>query len=565
MLNYQKILGSGDVGNLQSRRLQEERETIINHWEPYGVLDNLSGILKENVALLMENQATYMLTESTTSESSGSFETIVFPVIRRVFAKLLANEIITVFALNLPVGRAYYLNPQISQRNSDGSQTVMEGSFSNAANNWQLDAYGRKVTQTAGTQMETFSLYDAFYATNYGDYGTALFDRTTGKIFVQTPLVSGGTNWNVGVTTYLPVYITGFSLTNSGLIVGPIGIPMDTEEFLASLTITANNALVATGSTSVLNTIQPGGSIPYSIPAQKYGSPIVNAAGNLLIALDLSYPNPGFAGGSGINTDSYLAFSAVAGTFFTANYNCYSDLEEDAAMAEISFAFAYVTIDVGMPRKLRATFTPELAQDAMAFQNINVEAELTALLSETVASEIDRTILREIRNSASWMLRWNYNGLQFYSGITRKDYNQTLITVVNQISAAVQKSTLRGGANWIVVSPEIAAVFNDLEYFHVTDAQPEELKFSMGIEKIGSIQNRYTVFVDAYAPANTLLIGHKGDSIFNTGYIFCPYVPIMLLPKMLNPSDGKTSTIQLKGLFWRYDRAFRRGILRMGS
>ncbi len=533
--NYKGLLASGEVGNIGLKQLREQREIITNKWEQFGLLDGLDGYLKENIAQLYENQASWMLNESTLSDSSGSFETVAFPVIRRIFSKLLANEIISVQALNLPIGRVYFYNPKISKRQADGSHYAPDGAYSNAADLYSRNSDGRRTGKTAGTQFETYSLYDAFYAETATDNGNALFDRTSGVIYVNSPVVSGGT-YTPGVTTTFTVFVTGFSTTNAGKLMGPIGIPMDTEEFLASLKITSNLDLVASGSSASLYSKLAGSSLDYNVVAQKYAKPIVDSTGKIQLQLSLSWP--------GAADGSYIALSSGTGTpVFTASYNCYSDLEEDSEMAEVSFDMSYMTVDVGDPKKLRASWTPEIAQDASAFHSINVEAELTALLSETVSGEIDRTILRELRNGAAWAARWDYNGFRFRTGISRKDYNQELLTVINQISAAIQKSTLRGGATWIVVSPEVASIFNDLEYFHVSDASAEETKFSMGIEKIGSLQARYSVYVDVYAPANTILVGHKGDSIFNAGYIYCPYTPLQLSPKMMNFADGKSNYI----------------------
>ncbi len=530
-MKFNGILNSGEVGNLGLKQLREQREMITNKWEQFGLLEGLDGIEKENIAQLFENEASYMINESADSFSSGSFETVAFPIIRRIFSKLLANEIVSVQALNMPIGRVYFYNPKISRRNADGTHTVMDGVYSNAANNYSVNSDGRKLTKTAGTQYETYSLYDAYYAETATDYGTALFDRTNGQIYVKAPVVSGGT-YTAGVTKQFAIIVTGFSTTNANKLIGPVGIPMDTEEFLASLKITASVDLTASGSSASLYTITAGSSIPFSVPPQSFARSIVDSNGNLRLTLDLSWP--------GATDGSYIALSAASTPVFTANYSVYSDLEEDAEIAEVTFTLDFVTVDVGAPKKLRATYTPELAQDASAFHSINVEAELTAMLSETVAAEIDQTILRELRNGCAWLARWDYNGFRNRTGITRQDYNQELVIKINQISAAIQKSTLRGGANWIVVSAEIASIFNALEYFHVSDASPEETKFSLGIEKIGSLQGRYSVYVDPYMPANTILIGHKGDSIFSSGYLYCPYVPIMLLPKMMNPADGKS-------------------------
>jgi hypothetical protein len=528
-MNFKGILASGEVGQGLSQ-IKEQREMITSRWDSFGLLEGLEGSQKENMATLFENQAQYMLSESAVSDSSGAFETVAFPVIRRVFSKLLANEIVSVQALNLPVGRIYYYNPKISKRDANGEHTTLDGGYSNAADNYSRNSDGRRTGKTAGTQYETFSLYDAYYATEATEYGSALFDRTTGKIYVKSPVVSAST-LTLGTTQKLLVNVTGFSTTSAGKLIGPVGIPMDTEEFLASLKITSSVDLVAVGNTGY--NIVAGKEVPFTVAPQTYGKGIVDANGNLKLILDLTYPNP--------TTSAYdVAFSAATAPVFSANYSVYSDLEEDAEIAEVTFTLDFVTVDVGAPRKLRATFTPELAQDAAAFHSINVEAELTALLSETVAAEIDRTILRTIRADAAFIGKWDYAGFSKRTGITRQDYNQELVTVINQISAAIQKSTLRGGANWIVVSPEVASIFNNLEYFHVSDASPEETKFSLGIEKIGSLGGRYTVYVDSYAPANTILMGHKGDSILHAGLIYAPYQALMLMPKMYNYNDGKS-------------------------
>lgn len=533
-MNYKGLLATGEVGNIGLKQLREQRELITNKWEQFSLLDGLEGVAKENIAQLYENQASYMINEATTANSSGAFETVAFPVIRRIFSKLLANELISVQALNLPIGRVYYYNPKISKRVNGTNHTSVDGTGgSNAAANFSYDSNGRRIALTAGTQFETYSLYDGYYADSSTDYGSALFDRTTGRIYVKSPVVSAST-FNAGVTKQLTVNVTGFT-SNGGKLIGPLGIPTDTEEFMASLTITSSVDLVAT--TDASQTIVAGSNIPFNLGAQNYGKGIVDSNGNLKLILDLTWP--------GAADGTYIALSAATAPVFTANYSVYADNEEDSEMAEVSFDMSYVTVDVGDARKLRATFTPEIAQDASAFHSINVEAELTALLSETVAAEIDRTILRELRNGAAWFARWNYNGFSKRTGITRQDYNQELIIIINQISAAIQQATLRGGATWIVVSPQVAAIFNALEYFHVSDASPEETKFSMGVEKIGALQGRYNVYVDSYAPANTILVGHKGDSIFHAGFLYCPYVPLMIMPKMMNYNNGSSNFICL--------------------
>ncbi len=528
------LLESTEVGNIGLKQLREQRELTTQRWEKVGLLEGLDGNVKENCALLFENQLSWMqLNESTDSASSGSFETVAFPVIRRVFAKLLANEIVSVQALNLPIGKLYYINPKISVRTPiTNAHTSPNGAYSNAA----------ALAPGQGTQFETRSLYDAFYASSYSDEGTGLFDRNKGKFTTA----SGATTVNpayVAGDKFVTLEITGFVTTNQGKLVGPQGVPMDTEAFLASLVITNNQALNAPAPYQAAS-LPIGSSMPYHVKVQKYGSAIVDTTGKLIVVVDLSY------GG----TNGYQALTASSTPTFGYAYRVYSDLEEDSEMAEVTFGLDEVTVSVE-PRKMRAQWTPELAQDVSAFHNIDAEAELTALLSEQMAAEIDREILRDLRRGAAWVTRWDYDGLRKqstnYYG-TQKDWNQTLITKINQISAQIHKSTLRGGASWVVVSPEVSAVLDDLEYFHVSNASPEQDKFNMGIEKIGVLSGRYQVYRDPYAPANTMLVGHKGSSILESGYIYAPYVPMQLTPVMYNPFDFKP----IRGIMTRYAKKF---------
>lgn len=523
------LMESAEVGNIGLKQLREQREIIVNRWDKIGLLEGLEGNVKENCAQLFENQLSYMINESSDSSSSGQFETVAFPVIRRVFAKLLANDIVSVQALNLPIGKLFFINPRTSVR-VNGLHTSPDGAYGNAA----------EKSPNQMTQFESRSLYDAFYATEYGDEGKSLFDRSKGS--VNEVVVTGITPtapFTIGSDKFATIVVSGFSTTNDGKLVGPAGTPIDTESFLAGLKVSANVNLTAPAPYTS-ESIAAGESIPYNVKVQKYGQGIVNKNGEITLIVDLQYPG----------TNGYQPLSATTSPKFTITYKTYSDLEEDSRMAEVNFTLDQVTVSVET-RKLRSMWTPELAQDVSAFQNIDAEAELTALLSEQMAAEIDREILRDLRRGAAWTARWDYNGLRkgtsTYYGV-QKDWNQTLVTKINQISAQIHKSTLRGGASFIVVSPEISAVFDDLEYFHVSNASPEQDKYNMGIEKIGVLSGRYIVYRDPYAPANTLLIGHKGNSILETGYIYAPYIPMQLTPVMYNPFDFTP----IRGILTRY-------------
>jgi len=357
-----------------------------------------------------------------------------------------------------------------------------------------------------------------------------------------------------------------------GKLIGPDGSEVDSETFLSDLKIIRSSGLaIDEGSACSVPTATP---LLFRVVTQQYGKGIVSPTytqtpttfpngnggsydkvcdqnGCIYLEVDLSCPV--CTGCDATSLDGYTGAtitSGASGTSFVAVFRRYAELEFEDKIGEVSFDLESVTVSV-TERKLRAQWSPELAQDVSAFHNIDAEAELTALLSEQVAAEIDREILRDLRKGAAWNLRWDYNGWRRIPGnmtYTQKDWNQTLITAINQLSAQIHKSTLRGGANWIVVSSEVSAIFDDLEYFHVSNASPEQDQYNMGIERVGTLAGRYQVYRDPYFPANQVLIGHKGSSLLDTGYVYAPYVPLQLTPTMYNPFNFTP----IKGIMTRY-------------
>jgi hypothetical protein len=555
------LLTSGQVGNIAYNHNKTIREAVQNRWDSLGFLDGLKGHVKENIAQIFENQASFLMNESTTADSSGSFETVVFPIVRRVFSKLLANEIVSVQAMNMPIGKMFFFVPVISNRvaGTDGSGNVTQShtSMSRAL----PDCVSSACTTTT---FNAKNLYDIYY-------NDGLFDQSKGEITIVAgtakPVALGtdGTFTSAagvtlkastdGTVRNVMIAVEGFSSTNKGRLTGPDGNEMDSEAFLASLKIVKNGgANITDPNGNVL--VAANAEVPFRVVTQKYGKGLVqyddicDANGVMYLDLDLSQPSAA----NGTQTyDGYIGASAftASNTTFVASWARYATLENESEMGEVSFKLEDIVVSV-VERKLRATWSPELAQDVSAFHNIDAEAELTAMLSEQVAAEIDREVLKDLRKGAAWQLRWDYNGwrktAQASNAYTQKDWNQTLITKVNQISAQIHKSTLRGGANFLVVSSEIAAIFNDLEYFHVSDASAEQDTFNMGIEKVGSLAGRYQVYSDPYSPAGSMIIGHKGKSLLDTGYIYAPYVPLQLTPTMTNFMNFSN----VKGIMTRY-------------
>ena len=504
-----EILNSNVVGNIELDAQKKIRSEINKRWEDLGFCEGLEGHMKENIATLYENEAKMLLREATDASNSGSFETVVFPIVRRIFSKLLANDIVSVQALNLPIGKLFFIKPVTSERQWDfqnpgeltdgdtGSHVGLMGytRYNKNKNGQPENRYylpDEVINEVGGempevTQYFKKTLYDLFY----NDF---LFDNSKGKVTIKvgsaTPVLlrADGAMEVTDFNTYpisnidssmrsVMLQISGFNSYNAGRLTGPDGNEMDTEEFLASLKV-ISLVDIQDPDNSGFTTFKAGESIPFRLVSQKYGAAIVeyedicSADGKLYIELDFKKPikdqGQTIDGYIGANPKAFASFTQDLSAIFKVAWAQYDSLELETEIGEVSFQLDSVVVSV-TERKLRATWSPELAQDVSAFHNIDAEAELTAILSEQIAAEVDREILRDLRKSAPWQLRWDYNGWKrqagFSTNYTQKDWNQTFVTKVNQISAQIQKATLRGGANWLVVSSEISAMLDNLEYF----------------------------------------------------------------------------------------------------
>lgn len=612
------LIKSGLVGNIQLNEQREQRKKVTKVWESLDMATGLKGVLKENICMLFENEAKHLLSEATASDNSGSFETVVFPIIRRVFSKLLANDIVSVQAMNLPVGRLFYFLPVTSEREWDGTmeEALTQGKSvtgrhkglmgyertdlhtGNKYNRFYLpdEAVGPmsfQFTDATGKEVvvdETFANYDealAYAAENalivkrqtvpsvtryhkrtlydlfYNDF---LYDNSKGKIRIKVgsaepvafqnyelvPLTDALLRpYADGSLRNVILKVTGFSNYNVGKLTGPDGNEMDSEAFLASLKVFALEDIQSDDYAC----FEQFEGLPFRVVTQKYGEGIVeggvDGTGAIYLDVDLSKP----VKTQGQTLDGYIGIEMPTAdelkSMFKVAWSQYDSLELETEIGEVSFQLKSVTVDV-TERKLRATWSPELSQDVSAFHNIDAEAELTALLSEQIAAEIDREILRDLRKVAPWQLRWDYNGWRRMAGYstnyTQKDWNQELMTRINQISAMIHKATLKGGASFVVCSSMISAVFDNLEYFHVSDASAESDQYNMGIERVGSLQGRYQVYRDPWAPDWSIILGHKGKSLLDTGYIYAPYIPLMLTPTIYNPNNFAP----VKGIMTRY-------------
>ena len=535
-----ELLNSGKVGLTVFKNLAEQRKAIVESWSDSGLLDEgydmkgnpirMKGIKAANVAQLLENQAAAMLNEVTLDSSAGRFDTVAFPIVRRVFSRLLANEIVSVQPLALPSGLLFYMDARVSYNGADTNFNATPPGIVNGTGTRDIKAPQNTANGQAGPNFASTSAYERFY-NNQG------FDMSFGTGFTVMGTTNGevASNW-IGGMNDLSFTLGAFFDSSK-------------QQSTASLRFSAVTNIYYSGAAGNTLVVAAGGNVPFYNSVQTWASDQF-AGGVARVVLDL---RPAGVYGADFNP-AMLNNGTLFGAAYTINavptYEIYNDLEAKSEMAELTIRFSSVTVNT-VTRKLRAHWTPELAQDLEAYHSIDAEAELTALLSEHVAAEIDREIIIDLINGAPFRARWDYQGLSSNANFfgTQKDWNQTLITRINELSAQIHKATLRGGANWIVCSAEAGAIFDDLEYFHVDgSAQPESEKYNLGVEKIGNLGSRYIVYKDPYLPANIVLIGHKGNTFLEAGYIYAPYIPLQLTQTITDPNDFTPR----KGIMTRY-------------
>ena len=531
-----ELLNSGKVGLTVFKGLAEQRTAIVNNWASSGLLEGLRGIKKSNIAQLLESQAQSMLNEVTLDSSAGRFDTVAFPIVRRVFSRLLANEIVSVQPLALPSGLLFYMDARVSFAGSDSTENnpVVPNyptSPTGSANDPQYSKVApyNNASSNAGPKFTETSAYERFY-NNRG------FDLSfgTGYTVVPSVTVSATTAFVGGICPMV------FDLTSS--------FDASKQQSSATVRLSAGTDIYYSGANGSTLLVAQGGRVPFYSQIQTWTQD--QFAGNILSAVVDLRANGVY--GADFNPAMLVDVNGVPLTTITVYpvYEIFNNLEASPNMGEITIRFSSVTVNT-ITRKLRAHWTPELAQDLEAYHSIDAEAELTALLSEHIAAEIDREIIIDLINGAPFRARWDYKGLANNANFfgTQKDWNQTLITRINELSAQIHKATLRGGANWVVCSAEAGAIFDDLEYFHVDgSAQPESEKYNLGVEKIGNLGSRYVVYKDPYLPSPIVLLGHKGNTFLEAGYIYAPYIPLQLTQTIYDPSDFTPR----KGIMTRY-------------
>jgi hypothetical protein len=508
--------------------VQSDAARLSEKWEKTGLLEGMKGASKNNMGMILENQAKQLVVESSQTgggvNSSANFTAgvgeqwagVALPLVRKVFGQIAAQEFVSVQPMNLPSGLVFYLDFQYGTSKTPFSTTEGSNSlygnesgqpFGNAADGGLYGAgrFGYSINNTssvftsAATSSADWSDFDYD-----SDYSASAVAGEYVKISFATSSISYA-DWKG---------VRGFRIASSSLLTNDLNLPAFTK------VNGVNVDFVITGSLYAAAT----GVADYTMTYQLQP------------------------------TDQYR------GDFEDGN-DAINDNNSPISIPEINVQMKSSAI-VAKTRKLKAVWTPEFAQDLNAYHALDAEAELTSILSEYISLEIDLEILDMLIESAAagtetWSAVNNRaitgtgNGtisdLGFYN--SQGQWFQTLGTKIQKLSNIIHQRTLRGGANFLVCSPTVGTILESIPGFAAdSDGDAAKMNYAFGVQKVGSLNSRQKVYKNPYMKENQILLGFRGSQFLEAGAVFAPYIPLIMTPLVYDPD---TFTPR-KGLLTRY-------------
>tara|TARA_A100001201_G_scaffold91985_1_gene80176 strand:- start:3222 stop:5054 length:1833 start_codon:yes stop_codon:yes gene_type:complete len=577
------------------RNVQKEGTALLEKWERTGLLEGINDENSRNgMARLLENQAAQLLKEASSMAAGDveGFASVAFPIVRRVFGGLIANDLVSVQPMSLPSGLIFFMDFQLNS--ARGGQSAGDSLYGGGVVGNQL---------TGGVDLDGDNAEKGFYALNNGHAsptGSATFhlvpiasgnvgsgDNDDAANAVTNSLLGGGS-----VETSLSK-LCRFDpdLSGSGVVVCAVTGADSLDDGTSRLSLLNRNNLVAlaaaqaavSGASSVNNTVARhvrrlndlvGGSTAnagastnaldataadstYLLVFRSTGSSLTDGdIGDLKDELENKRVTVTFP-----MEDNFDASNALGSVIGATPWG----LEGEDAIPEIDIKVDSIAV-TAITKKLKAKWTPELGQDLNAYHNLDAEVELTSILSEQIALEIDREILNDlVQGAAAGTLYWSRRPGRFldresgkaiavgaavagpdFTG-TVSEWYETLVETINDVSARIHRKTLRGGANFIVVSPEVANILEFTAGFRASVTADAD-SGTVGAVKVGSLSKKWDVYVDPYFLRNVVLVGRKGGSFLESGYVYAPYVPLQVTPTIFGTEDF----VPRKGVMTRY-------------
>jgi len=501
-----------------------ETQKLVEKWEPTGLLEGLEDSNRQHgMAVLLENQARQLIDESSktgTASNSEEWSGVALPLVRRIFGELAAQDFVSVQPMNLPSGLIFYLD--FKYGTTQTGQHAKTGDIHGNTSASNADAAG--------------GLYGA------GKFGYSINDQESSVIAVGS-ITRTSASWQE----------IEFEPSLSSSIASGASLP------IFKLAI-AKSAISSTADWEGARAFAVSG----STVATHYPAYTSTDATNVYFYVKGSDNTVGQAG-AGVGVKYHLQPADTSrGDFEQSTFTVPGPATgDDVDIPEIDIALRSVSI-VAKTRKLKAVWTPELAQDLNAYHSVDAEAELTSMLSEYISMEIDLEILDMLKQNANakteyWSAKTGFeydSANSVFSEVsgnsnayTKGEWFQTLGNKLQAVSNVIHQKTLRGGANFIVVSPETATVIESIPgYAADTDGDAAKSSYAMGVQKVGLLSNRYTVYKNPYMLENDILLGFRGSNFLETGAVYAPYVPLIMTPLVYDPVNFTPR----KGVMTRY-------------
>lgn len=526
-MNIQSLLGSSSNPH---KRLIEENRGTVKKWEKTGLLDGIKTDYEKNsIAVLLENQAKQLIEESSrTGTAAGSEEWagVALPLVRRIFSEIAAKDFVSVQPLSLPSGLVFFLDFKYG--------TAQPGFTTSAGKDSQTDSVFGVTGAEARNADPSGGLYGA------GRFGYSINEAVTISLT--------GTAATINSTSFASGSVTADT---------PSSFQFDTEfQNAYSASLAAGQIKSLTFASASFTNADFDGVRAYKVSGSTindyYPQYTTTNATNTQITFIVS--------SSAVVANAVVTYQKQPSSTTRGDFEVASN-EADLGVPEINLELRSESI-VAKTRKLKAVWSPEFAQDLNAYHSIDAEAELTSMLSEYISQEIDLEILDMLIKNAQTTERWSARIGRIFDAATSTfgDYGtnqaaasaynqqtwfQTLGTKIQKVSNTIHQKTLRGGANFLVCSPQVATILESMPGYAVDG---EGMKFAMGVQKVGQLNGRITVYKNPYMLENQILIGFRGSQFLETGAVYAPYIPLVMTPLVYDP----TNFTPRKGVMTRY-------------
>jgi hypothetical protein len=479
--------------DIKTKDTQKESRRLVEKWDKTGLLKGLNDVqshyAKSNMARLLENQAGQLLKEASDTGDIKGFQNIAFPIVRRVFGGLIANELVSVQPMSLPSGLLFYLDYQFGTAGKPGGNKLDWSAAGSVFGDQSSDGSENLGTGGHYYGQSSYSNRELTGAMRVETSGTATWAQVNYDFELSGAVAASTIKYvDVVLTSALHPTTTTSDIDETNFknfSISGSGSPWSTVKAVYRRHNTYNST------TSVLRVFYSGSTL-WDVNLGVTGSYVEK---------------------SGLSADT-------TGVVHSPVFE--SDLAQNPSppIPEIDIKVTSVAV-TAETRKLRAKWTPELAQDLNAYHNLDAEVELTQILSEQIALDIDREILSQLLQSGTGAtMYWSRKPGNFVNKLTGVDvaggsftgtvreWYETLVETCIDVANTIHRKTLRGAANFMVVSPDVATILEaTVLYKPVLSLDPKETQFSLGIERIGSLNNRFTVYKDPYFPRNMILVG----------------------------------------------------------